>query len=110
MSVLPCILSHKFCSFPRNPIFIENKLDPLSLNTVGNIFYVFALTFCGLRISPRPKSVSGIVKFQQLILISLTFLLLQMVMSRFFQIVLRGGGILLVGRNGNIPCTLTKKE
>ena len=98
MSVLPCILNHKFCSCPRNPLLIEYNLGPLLVNTVGNIFMRLLEHFCGLKISPRPESVSGIAP--QLILISLTFLLLQMVMNRFLQMVLRGGGIPLVAENG----------
>ena len=50
---------------------LVNK-SPLLVNTAGNTF-VFAWLFCGLKICPRPESVSGIAP--QLILIGLTFLL-----------------------------------
>ena len=38
MSLLPYILSPIFFSFPWNPLLIENRLGPLFVNTVGNIF------------------------------------------------------------------------
>ena len=63
---------------------LVNK-GPLLVNDVGYIF-VFAWLFCWLKICPRPESVSGIAA--QLMLISLTFLLLQMVMNRFWEHVL----------------------